>query len=278
MNNKQLLALYGLKWNPFLPNVPVEALWRPPGLDVFLFQVENLVMDGGFAMICGEPGIGKSKILQILANRIGRLDEIVVGTMERPQSGLSDFYRELGDLFGVSLSVANRYGGFKALRERWSNHIKKTLFRSVLLIDEAQEMESKCMNELRFLGSVKFDSECLLTIVLSGDARLPERFRSNALVSLGSRIRARMNLEPYDRAAMLECLEHAIQNSGAPHLMTQALKETLVEHSAGNLRLLNMTAAELLEKGAREEIAQLDEKLFLQTYSRRAASKRKSKS
>jgi hypothetical protein len=58
--------------------------------------------------------------------------------MERPQSGLGDFYREMGMLFGVNLTPANPYGGFKALREKWRTHIKATLFRPVLLIDEAQ--------------------------------------------------------------------------------------------------------------------------------------------
>jgi hypothetical protein len=60
--------------------------------------------------------------------------------MERPQSSLGDFYREMGDIFEVNLSLANRYGGFKALRERWLKHTQTTLFRPVLLIDEAQEM------------------------------------------------------------------------------------------------------------------------------------------
>jgi hypothetical protein len=39
--------------------------------------------------------------------------------MERPQSGLADYYRELSDLFGVSLKVSNRYGGFQALRKKF---------------------------------------------------------------------------------------------------------------------------------------------------------------
>ena len=65
-NNKKLLALFGLKWNPFLPNIPTEELWYPPGADNFFFRMEHLVMEGGFAMVCGDPGLGKSKILQIL--------------------------------------------------------------------------------------------------------------------------------------------------------------------------------------------------------------------
>jgi len=273
MNDKQLLALFGLKWNPFLPNIPVEALWSPPGMDNFIFRIENLVMDGGFALICGEPGLGKSKNLQILSHRLGRLEDVGVGVMERPQSSLSDLYREMGHLFGVNLSPANRYGGFKALRERWQEHIKSTLFRPVLLVDEAQEMVTCCLNELRLLGSADFDSQCLLTVVLSGDMRLPERFRSSALVSLGSRMRLRMMLEPYGKDVLHSYMKHALQEAGAPHLMSQTLVETLVDHASGNLRLLNTMAADLLDAGAQKELTQLDEKLFLEIFSRNPATR-----
>jgi len=267
MNDKKLLALYGLKWNPFAPDIPVEALWRSPAIESFLYRVENLVMDGGFAMICGEPGLGKSKNLQLIAGRLALINDVVVGVMERPQSSLADFYREMGELFGVDLTPANRYGGFRALRERWRSHIQSTLFRPVLLVDEAQEMMACCLNEIRLLTSAHFDSQCLLTTVLCGDTRLPERFRSPALVSLGSRIRLRMMLDPYDPQVLLSYLNHSLDQAGAAHLMTEPLMETLSQHASGNLRLLNIMAAELLEKAAEKELPKLDEKLFLASFS-----------
>jgi type II secretory pathway predicted ATPase ExeA len=273
MNNKHLLALFGLKWNPFLPNIPVEALWLAPEIDTFLFQIENLVMDGGFALMGGEPGLGKSKNLQYLAHRLERLDNVVVGVMERPQSNLGDFYREMGELFGVNLTPANRYGGFKALRQRWRQHIKSTLFRPVLLVDEAQEMMTCNLNELRLLGSAEFDSQCLLTVILCGDLTLPERFRTNNLLALGSRIRFRRMIAPYDKKELRSYLDYCLEQAGAPQLMTKPLKTALVEHSVGNLRLLNVMAAELLTVGAQRELHQLDEKLFLEIYSRNPGKK-----
>lgn len=268
MNNKELLAQYGLKWNPFLPDIPSDALWSPPGMDSFIFRLENLVIDGGFALICGEPGLGKSKSLHILASRLERLDDVTVGVMQRPQSSLNDFYREMGELFDVNLVPSNRYGGFKTLRERWKAHIKSTLFRPVLIIDEAQEMETNCMNELRMLGSAHFDSRCLLTTVMCGDMRLPERFRSSDLVALGSRMQLRMMLEPYDKNKLFSYLEHALTQAGAPHLMTETLMRTLAEHAAGNLRVLNAMAGEMLAAGTQKGVKQLNEKLFLEIYSR----------
>jgi general secretion pathway protein A len=273
MNDKQLLALFGLKWNPFHSDLPVDSLWIPPAMDSFFFRIENLVMEGGFALISGEPGLGKSKCLQLITRRLGRLDNVVVGVMERPQSSLSDFYRELGDIFGVNLTPANRYGGFKALRERWLKHTQSTLFKPLLLIDEAQEMMTTCLNELRLLGSANFDSQCLLTTVLCGDQRLPDRFRTESLVALGSRIKLRMPLEPYDRTTLLDYLEHSLSQAGAPHLISADLLETLVDHAGGNLRILNNMAAELLIRGAKEEVTQLNEKLFLEVFSRQPPAK-----
>ena len=69
--NKKLLSLYGLKWNPFAPEVPAEALQITPRIDSFCWRVENLAREGGFALVTGEPGAGKSAALRILVERLG---------------------------------------------------------------------------------------------------------------------------------------------------------------------------------------------------------------
>ena len=114
---KKLLQLYGLKWNPFAPDVPVDAVHVTPRLESFAWRVEHLARDGGFAAILGEPGTGKSILLRLLAARLTALRDVVVGVLTRPQAGLADFYREVGHLFGVPLSPHNRWAGAKALRD-----------------------------------------------------------------------------------------------------------------------------------------------------------------
>ena len=277
MTDQHLLALYGLKYNPFLPNIPFEDLWRPPELELFFSRLETLLRHGGFAMIEGEVGHGKSKTLQLLAGHLEQLGEVVVGVMERPQSSVSDFYRELGDLFGVNLSPSNRYGGFKALRARWHNHVKGTLYRPILLVDEAQEACTSSLNELRLLGSVHFDSQCLLTTVLCGDTRLPDRFRTRDLLPLGSRIRTRLSIGPLDPNDLRDFLEHILEHAGAPQLITETLKDTLCEHSAGNLRVLTNMGQELLTAAAGRELPTLDEKLFFDVFTQKPKSRRSRK-
>src|SRR5690606_34820569 len=181
MNDPRLRARYGLKYNPFDPEIPTEDLWTAPGFDLFAGRVEALTRSGGFGMLTGAVGTGKSKAFQALAGRLAAISDLVVGVMERPQSSPSDFYRELGRVFAVDLTPANRYGGFRALRDRWESHLQTHLRHPVLLVDEAQEMPTACLSELRLLGSTRFDSRYLLTVVLAGDPRLPERFRTREL-------------------------------------------------------------------------------------------------
>jgi type II secretory pathway predicted ATPase ExeA len=266
--NRQLLQLYSLKWNPFAPDVPTESLWISPRLDHYGWRLEQLCREGGFALISGDPGLGKSTSLRYAAERLGGLRDVVVGVVERPQSGVSDFYRELGHVYGVSLGQRNRWGGFKALREKWHSHIDATLLRPVLCIDEAQEMSREVLAELRLLASARFDSRALLTVVLSGDRRLLNRFETDdAFVPLATRIRARLLLEPLPPEALAEALRHAITQAGNAKLLTPELITTLAEHAAGNLRVLHGLAAELLAAAAQRELRQLDEKLYLEVFA-----------
>jgi type II secretory pathway predicted ATPase ExeA len=116
-------------------------------------------------------------------------------------------------------------------------HRETTLLRPVLVIDEAQEMSTAVLAELRLLVSAQFDSRTLLTVVLADDGRLAERFQTAELQPLASRIRVRLRLERASPQEPAEVLRHACATAGNPRLMTPELVTTLAEHAAGNLRI-----------------------------------------
>jgi len=265
--NQKLLALYGLKFNPFSPELPTAALFVPPRVEQFCWRIEHAqIREGGFALVHGDPGTGKSVVLRLLAERLARLPDITVGAIAHPQSNLADFYREMGDLFAVPLRPHNRWGGFKALRERWIAHLETTRRRPLLLIDEAQEMSIAVLSELRLLASSRFDSQPLLCVVLAGDQRLVDSLRREELIPLGSRIRTRLATEAASRDDLAACLDHLLTHAGNASLMTTELRNTLCDHAAGNYRILTSLAAELLAAAAQQDLPQLDEKLYLQVF------------
>lgn len=261
---RHLQTLYGLKWNPFLSDAPLEGLLANAAVEHFAWRIEQMGAEGGFALVTGDPGTGKSVVRRFVVARLSSVRDLQVAVLARPHSHVADFYRELGDLFGVTLSPHNRWAGSRVLRERWRKHTESTLVRPVLIIDEAQEMYPATLNELRFLCSADLDARRLLTVVLAGDRRLTDGFRSPELLPLGSRIRVRLILEAVPADDLAHCVRHALEAAGNAELMTPGLIETLCSHAAGNRRILMNLGAELLAAAVHDKRPRLDEELFLQ--------------
>lgn len=272
---KKLLSAFGLKFYPFGRDLPTEALFRSSATDAFCRKVEFTIPDGGFALVSGDPGTGKSVTLRLLAAQLSLLRDVTVGTIEHPQSNIGDFYRELGDLFNVALRASNRWGGFKSLRGRWTEHIVSTLTRPVLIIDEAQEMDSRVLNELRILSSKEFDARSLLCVVFAGDRRLLDRLDQRDLQPIQSRIRRRLLLDEAPRDEMLACLEHLLDNAGNANLITTDAKVAIAEHSAGNYRSMMTHCDELFAAMLDADKTTIDGDLFFELYKPKNQPRRK---
>ena len=242
-NHKQLLSLYGLKWNPFSPDLPSDGLVASSEIELFAWRIEQLTPFGGFALVTGDPGTGKSAALRLLHKRLGQMRELTVASLPGHRVGSAIFTASLVASSASTLrptmpTVAFRpsgKGGVCMPRRRCSD--------PVFIIDEAQEMPTATLSELRLLSSSEFDSKSLLTVVLGGDRRLGERFRTPELLPVGSRIRARLTLEPMPRDELVRCLSELMTLAGNPALMTKELVGALAEHAAGNYRVATIMAA-----------------------------------
>ncbi len=265
--NKRLLNLYSLKFNPFSSQAPATALWATPQIQSFCWRIEQQIGEGGFALVTGDPGVGKSATLRLLSEHLHGLRDLCVGILTRPQAKMADFYRELGHLFGVALTPSNRWHSSKSLREKWLAHIEAAVYRPVLIIDEAQETNALVLSEVRLLASADLDSRSILTIILAGDQRLATRLEEADLLPIASRVRSRLRLEALPPKALQECLNHLLKAAGNSKLLSPSLIQTLCEHATGNLRLLINMANDLLVAASHQEREVIDEKLFFEVFS-----------
>lgn len=78
-NEATLHALYGLKWNPFSQDIPTESLYVPPPVEHFIWRIEHThVQEGGFTLIVGDPGTGKSCLLRLLSEKLNQVHTTVI--------------------------------------------------------------------------------------------------------------------------------------------------------------------------------------------------------
>jgi type II secretory pathway predicted ATPase ExeA len=138
---------------------------------------------------------------------------------------------------------------------------------SSTFVDEAQDMRTDVLNELRLLASADLDARVILTVVLAGDRRLQARLREAELLPLDSRLRVKLLLDAAPRDDLAQCLRHVLEQAGNPRLLTPGLLDTLVDHAGGNHRTLMAHAHELLLAGAERERPQLDEQLFFDLFA-----------
>ena len=261
---RQLQTLYGLKWNPFLPDAPLEGLVAGAAIEHFAWRIEQMGTEGGFALVTGDPGIGKSVALRFVVARLASVRDLQVGVLARPHSHVADFYRELGDLFGVTLSPHNRWAGSKVLRERWRQHTESTLV-------------PPGAGHRRGAGDVSGHPQRAAVPVQRRSRRATSAHRGARRRSPAHRElslpRAAPARQPHPRPSELwrpprpriwpTALRHALEAAGNPELMTPALIDTLTAHAAGNRRVLMNLGAELLAAAVRDKLPRLDEQLFL---------------
>ena len=138
---------------------------------------------------------------------------------------------------------------------------------SSTFVDEAQDVRTEVLNELRLLASADLDARVILTVVLAGDRRLQDRLRDVDLLPLDSRLRVKLLLDATSRDDLAQCLRQALEQAGNPRLLTPGLLDALVDHAGGNPRTLMAHAHELLLAGAERERPQLDEPLFFEIFA-----------
>jgi len=274
MTSNDIKTMFGLKFNPFNPDIPNSSIYSPAEIEKLLWRIENLALDGGIAGIFGDPGLGKSLLLRKLQSRLEGVPELTVAIAIRPQNSMADFYRELGGLFGVELRPSNRWGGFRALRNEWIRHINSTLFRPVLIVDEAQLMAPAVLTELRLLSSDKLDSRKILAVILAGDHRLTEKLKVPDLLPLDSRIRIRHNMKEFSKEHLSGMLHHLLEECGNISLMTSGLISILSDYSGGNPRKMMDAANELLMAAAEQKKVCLDESLYYDVFQEKLGKPR----
>ena len=166
----------------------------------------------GFVVITGEIGSGKTTLIETFLKEIEQ--DVVVAQINQTQVSPIEFLQSVLAQFGFSpfkmrkAELLATLNGF--LIEQYSNGRKV-----LLIVDEAQNLSNKVLEEVRMLSGVETTKEKVLRIILAGQPELNEKLDSAELVQLKQRVRLRFHLTALSETDAIAYVRHRLRVAGA---------------------------------------------------------------
>jgi general secretion pathway protein A len=195
---------------------------------------------GGFVQLTGEVGTGKTTIVRtLLSQKLGTVD---VAMIHNPRLNELEFVASICDELGVG--YARPAESIKTLVDGLNEHLLQAHAagrRTVLIIDEAQNLDPKVLEQVRLLTNLETDKEKLLRIMLIGQPELIELLGRPDLRQLAARITARYHLLPLSLQETMQYIIHRLQVAGGPSdLFTVEAMRRVHRHAQGIPRQINI--------------------------------------
>lgn len=228
---------YGLNKKPFsIQPDPDYIYWGRTHSLAYAMLEYGVMNHAGFTVISGEIGCGKTTLIRHLLNRLDR--EYTVGLVSNIQDGnllewvLSAFDQPYENKSYVALHDQLQH----FLIDQYSKGK-----RTILIVDEAQNLGPKLLEQLRLLSNINADNDQLLQLILVGQPQLKTLLQRPELTQFAQRVASDFHLVPLTLEDVCDYVRHRIEVAGRKEqLFTDLACERIYEASRGIPRIINI--------------------------------------
>ena len=259
-------SFFSLKEKPFTitsnPSFLFLSKRHQEALSHLLYGIKERI---GFIEITGEVGTGKTTLCRALLNR---LDEKTRSAFifNSNMTG-SQLMQTIVEDLGIPTSEKGRGGLFSALNRFLIKQLSLDN-NVVLIIDEAQNLTGKLLEQIRMLSNLEAENQKLIQIVLVGQPELRDKLNTPSLRQLRQRIAIRCQIEALTKEELALYIEHRLRLAGAngdgPSFESDALEE-IFRYTAGIPRLINIVCDRALLTGYVTEQKIIDREVIKQS-------------
>ncbi len=233
------LEHFQLDEQPFrLTPDPEFLYWSKQHARAKAYMESTIWLADGFVVITGEIGSGKTTLLQSFLSELE--DDVIYAVVSQTQLTPTEFLQAVLTEFGFKpfnkakvelLDMLNMF-----LIEQYSNGKKV-----VLIVDEAQNLSKKVLEEIRMISGIETHKEKVLRIILAGQPELKETLDSPSLKQLVQRVRLRFHIGPLDRRELREYIECRLEIAGRvdKNLFADSTYDVIFRYTGGIPRLIN---------------------------------------
>jgi len=261
-------GFFGLNEKPFTITPDPRYLFMSErhgeGLAHLVYGVTD---SGGFIQLTGEVGTGKTTLVRTLLGQIP--NEVDIALILNPHLTAVEFLTAICEELGIELPA--NPDSAKALVDALNRHLLDAHAngrRTILLVDEAQNLSDGVLEQLRLLTNLETSRQKLLQIILIAQPELREKLAREHLRQLAQRVTGRYHLEPLSRDETSTYIDHRMRVAGAlTEVFLPTAKREVFRLSGGVPRLINVICDRALLGAYSTESRTVDRKLV-----RRAAS------
>jgi len=247
---------YGLKERPFNLVPDPDYLYLSPQHKLAKAYLEyGISQKVGFVVLTGEIGAGKTTLIKALIrnysgnHRLGVLYQTSVGAEDLLELLLQEF--EVRGRYSTRAARLAAFNQFLLTAYSRGEHV-------VLMVDEAQNLGSEALEELRLLSNLQAGKDPLLQVILVGQVGLRDRLKHPALRQLAQRIAVHYHLRPLERLETKEYIRFRIHKAGGSGIFTDAALDRLYEYTRGVPRRINAWCDLALVAGFAEGRTEID--------------------
>lgn len=247
---------YGLREKPFSLLPDPSFLYPSEKHSMALVLLEyGLSNQTSFSVITGGIGTGKTTLIRQLLSQLDR--DVTVGLISNTHRSFGELLQWVLLAFNLEYAGKDKVGMYQRLVDFLIGEYAKNR-RTVLIIDEAQNMGAETLEELRMLSNINADKDQVLQIILVGQAGLRDTLRRPDLEQFAQRIAVDYHLKSLDLDETRGYIRHRLQVAGGdPDLFDAAACEAVYRHSGGTPRLINQICDTALVFGYAEQASQI---------------------
>lgn len=230
---------FGLKEKPFslLPDPSFLFLSKQHSTAYTMLEY-GLMSKAPIIVVTGEIGGGKTTLLRHLLNHTG--DDLTLGLISNTHESFGGLMQWVMVAFDIQTDATTDAQRFKAFTDFLIAQYREGK-RTVLIVDEAQNMSITGLEELRLLSNINADKHEVLQLVLVGQPELRESLQRPELKQFVQRIAVAYHLGPLSEVEAYNYIEHRLTTAGAPSMLfTEEAVSRIFKYSQGVPRIINV--------------------------------------
>jgi general secretion pathway protein A len=230
---------FNLREKPFQMHPDPDFIYWSKSHSLGYTMLEYGILNNtGFTVITGEIGCGKTTLLRFLLTQLD--GSVTVGLLSNTQIRESELLRWIMMALSQRYDQATEIETFHDFQDFLINEYAHHR-RVLIIVDEAQNLSTRALEELRMLSNINADKEQLVQIVLIGQPQLRDLLQSPELVQFAQRVTSDFHLGPLSQQEAVDYIFRRIEQAGGQRsLFSHPAAKLVSEVTNGNPRLINM--------------------------------------